>query len=640
MKKIFFAVAAIITSSQLQAQQDTVFIPLDEVVITASKFPQKQTQTGKSVTVINRETILQNQGKTLASVLNNQAGMMINGSENAPGTNLSVYTRGASSQYTAILINGMPVTDPSGVYSYFDLSTIPLEMVERVEVLKGGQSTLYGTDASAGVINIILKKTAEKKWALNGLLAAGTYNTAKAHIGASGHTGAFSYQLQYAHLNSKGFSAARDVKGNSGFDRDGLNQNSLRATLGYEKNNYALSVFSQYNKYTAGLDEGAFTDDRDYNFTLKNAITGVQSQLRFKKGSWIAQYSYQQHNRVNLNEDGYVPPTSFSPYFKSDFTGRNHFAETYVRLLPAENIQLVAGAELRRANAEQFNDFGFGPSTVGKDTLNNNTYGAYVSGAIQPNKAVNIEAGVRYTQHSEYGSNVNWNISPSVGVANGIRVFMNISTAFRAPSLDELFAPFYGNKDLDAEKSLSWDAGFSFSSTNKKIYTRLSAFSRRVKDVIVYRVTDPATFSGHYFNSNEQQEEGFETELTLNPCKNWQVTANYTNVQGRVKDGTKTEDNLYRRPKHLFNTRVQYRAGKNWLVATSLKAVGKRTDAGFPEPVQLSSYYTVDVYLQYQPAKSLTFFIDMRNLTDQVYFDINGYNNRRQNFMTGILLNF
>jgi vitamin B12 transporter len=639
MKKSFFAVAAFVYCSQLYAQQDTLYIPLDEVIITASKFPQKQTQTGKSVTVINNATILQNQGKSLASLLNNQAGMMVNGSENAPGTNLSIYTRGASSQYTAILINGMPVTDPSGVYSYFDISTIPIELVERVEVLKGGQSTLYGTDASAGVINIILKKSPAKKLALNGLLAAGTYNTVKANLGASGTSGHFSYQLQYAHLNSKGFSAARDVKGNSGFDHDGMNQQSLQASVGYQKNNYSISLFSHYNKYKAALDDAAFRDDRDYNFTLKNNITGVQSQLQFNKGSWIAQYSYQQHYRLNLNEDGYVPPGSFAPYAKSEFNGRNHFAETYVRFLPSEKVQLVAGAELRKANADQFSDFGFGPSTVGKDTLNNNTYGAYVSGAVQPNKAINIEAGVRYTKHSVYGSNVNWNINPSIGIANGIRVFVNLSTAFRAPSLDELFAPFYGNKDLGAEKSTSWDAGFSFVSTDKKFYTRLTAFNRRVKDVIVYQF-DPVTFIGNYINRNEQQEEGFESEMTYNPCKNWQFSANYTNVQGRVKDGTKSVENLFRRPKHLFNTRVQYTMNNKWLASIALKTVGKRADVAFPDPASLSRYYTADLYLQYQPVKNFTLFADVRNLTDQVYFDISGYNNRRLNVMAGVLLRF
>lgn len=639
MKQLFFSVAAVLMGSLLYAQ-DTLYTPLEEAVITASKFPQKQNQTGKSVIVINQQTLAQNQGKTLASVLNNQSGIMVNGAENAFGTNLSVYTRGASSQYTAILINGMPVTDPSGVYSYFDLTTIPIESVERVEILKGGQSTLYGTDASAGVINIILKKPAAKKLALNGLLAGGTYNTAKANAGASGQSGAFSYNAQYSYLNSKGFSAAHDVYGNNNFDRDGIDQNAIQASVGYTKNNYSLSIFSQYNKYTAGLDDATFRDDRDFNFTAKNLVSGLQSQLQFGKGAWIAQYSYQYHSRLNLNESGHVPVGSFTPYLRTVFTGKNHFGETYVRLTPSEKAQLVIGAELRRATADQNADYGFGPSTISKDTLNNNTYGGYVSGAFHPNKAVNLEAGIRYTSHSVYGSNVNWNFNPSIGIANGIRVFANVSTAFRAPSLDELYAPGYGNKDLGAETSTSWDAGFSFATANKKFYTRMAAFAREVKDVIVYQLIDPITFTGYYVNKNEQQEEGFEMELLLNPCKYWQISTNYTHVQGRVKDGAKSEDNLYRRPKNLLNTRIQYTMNNKWLAATSFKAVGKRTDLAFPDPVQLGSYYTVDLHLQYQPVKNLLVFADIRNITDQVYFDIYGYNNRRLNIMSGVLLKF
>jgi vitamin B12 transporter len=638
MKKSFFVVAALSITGQLTAQTDSAFTPLDEVVVTAGKFPQKQSQTGKVVVVINRETLLQNQGKTLAAVLNSQAGLLINGAENMTGTNLSVYSRGASAQYTAILINGMPVADPSGVYNTFDLNTLPVEQVERVEILKGGQSTLYGTDASAGVINIILKKPAAEKLTGSGHLAAGSYGTVKGNAALSGQSGAFQYNLGYAHQNSKGFSAANDPKGNQDFDRDGFTQNSLNAGVGYKKNDYSVNLFANYSKYKAALDDGAFRDDNDYDFTTKQIVAGLQSQLNFNKGAWIVQYNYQRQNRDILNDKNDVAPGSFTTYYKGGFKGRSHFAETYIRLLPVDKLQLVAGGDYRKANAGRSNDYGFGVSTESGDSIKNSMLSGYVSGAFQPNKAINIEGGVRYTNHSEYGSNINWNINPSIGVGNGIRVFANVSTAFRAPSLDELFAPFYGNRDLNAEKSLSWDAGFSFATPNKKISTRLTAFARRVKDVIVYKITNPVTFDGKYFNANEQQEEGFEAELHYKPAAQWMFTANYTNVQGRRKDGTKTEDNLYRRPKNLLNAQVQFTPNAKWLISTSLKAVSKRTDISFPDPVALGSYYTVDLYLQYKVAKAFTVYTDFRNLTNQQYFDIYGYNNRRFNMMAGILL--
>ena len=164
MKTKFFYIAACLGLAQLAllnsnalAQQRPV-ADLDEVVVTASRSPKKISEIGKVVRVISAETLAKSQGRTLPEILNNIAGITIGGNGSNPADVKAVYMRGASAANTLILIDGIPVNDASEISGEYNISAIPIDIIERVEILKGGNSTLYGSDAVAGVINIITKK--------------------------------------------------------------------------------------------------------------------------------------------------------------------------------------------------------------------------------------------------------------------------------------------------------------------------------------------------------------------------------------------------------------------------------------------------------------------------------------------------
>ncbi|HEY1871361.1 MAG TPA: TonB-dependent receptor plug domain-containing protein, partial [Chitinophagaceae bacterium] len=138
MKKKIFIVAAVLIGSRLIAQ-DSTSKALDEVVVTANKFLQKESGTGKVISVITKEQIMQSGGKDLSQLLNEQAGIIINGATSNTGTYKSVYMLGATSAYTLILLDGVPLNDPTGVGGTFDIRLLSLENVERIEILKGSQ---------------------------------------------------------------------------------------------------------------------------------------------------------------------------------------------------------------------------------------------------------------------------------------------------------------------------------------------------------------------------------------------------------------------------------------------------------------------------------------------------------------------
>ena len=286
--------------------QDSSVNQLDEVVVTANKFEQKQSTTGKVITVINKELIEKSSGKTLTQLLNEQAGIVINGALNNQGTVQTVYTRGASSGRTLILLDGIPVNDPSAINNEFDLNLLALSNIERIEICKGAQSTLYGSDAVAGVINIITtKQNVSKPFNGTATVNAGNYNALKGNAQLYGKAGKFNYTARYGRIYTGGFSAAKDTTNgtNGKFDNDMYNGEITNAQVTYQATNaLMLRTFVLYSRYKTGIDYSGFTDDKDFFVNNQNFLTGAGFRYQKKVFSIAGNYQYSELRRHFIND--------------------------------------------------------------------------------------------------------------------------------------------------------------------------------------------------------------------------------------------------------------------------------------------------------------------------------------------------
>jgi len=638
-KKILFA-AACFTGSALFAQDSSKI--LNPVIITANKFPQKQSTTGKVITVITKDQIEKSGGKTVAQLLNEQAGITINGALNNLGANQTIYLRGASAGRMLILIDGIPAYDPSFINNDFDLNLLSLNNVESIEVCRGAQSTLYGSDAVAGVINIItIKKDIAKPFNVKATASAGSYGTVKGNVQLYGKAGKLTWSARYAKLTSKGFSAAYDSTGKKNFDNDKFNGDVSNVLLQYQlSNEISFKTFLQYSNYKTDLDASAFTDEKDYSVKNKSLMTGAGFHYQKNNINLTGNYQYSENKRNYFNDSLDVP--GFSKFSTDDYFSKSQFVELFSSIGLGKNFTFLEGADYRYSSFHSrfFSLSSFGPFTsLFKDTSHSQAslYASILYHAL--NDKLNIELGGRLNVHSRYGSNSTYTFNLSYNIDEHYRIFGSLATGFKAPSLYQLFSSS-GNTNLQPEKSKTYEIGFQ--QQYEKITNRIVYFNRDIKNGIDFNNN---TFK--YFNIAKQNVNGIEVESKIIFVKKLAVTFNYTYLKPKEENQSRItfKDSVYtyllRRPENNFNISAAYNFDNGLYISVSGKYVGKRYDAGAYQvkDVQLDSYFLMNAYAEYKFKKYIKLFADAQNVTNKKFFDVAGYNSIPFLFTGGITFN-
>ncbi|WP_336516043.1 TonB-dependent receptor plug domain-containing protein [Pollutibacter soli] len=647
-RHLLFLTTAFFITQLLHAQQDSSSKALDEVVVTANRFPQKQNSTGKVLTVIGRTEIERNSGRTLSELLIQQSGVTIVGANNALGTNQDIYMRGAATGNTLILIDGVPCYDPSNIASTFDINHIPLQTIERIEILKGAQSTVYGSDAVAGVINIITKKNNSKPVSVFGNLTAGSYDTYRFGAGLHGSSGKNSYQAQYEHLRSAGFSAAYDSTDKADWDNDGFQQNVASAAYQLRiTDKLEWRINGKYSHYNYDLDASAFVDEKDYTGKNENIQAGTGFTWKYNKGSIVANYNFNNSKRNYIDDSLFV--SGFTTFSTQYYLGKTQFAELYANHQLNDQHSLLAGIDYRRQQTDQdyYSLSGFGPyeTHLSGDSAKASIFSGYASYFLKDFHHFFLEAGLRYNHHSRFGNNLTFSINPSYALEN-LKFFANVSSAFKAPSLYQLYDAASGNQSLKPEKSTTYEAGIQNFSFKRKWDTRIVFFHRNIRDGIEYSYADYK-----YFNNNQQKDYGIEVESRFR-ADNWNAGVNYTYLTGEVNTlkyaydpatfsyvvtGDTIYNNLFRRPKHQFNVHGGVNVTKALYLALNARFTGKRYEPRFMEsPLEMEAYKTFDLHAEYRILKQLVLFGDLNNMFNEKYADIRGYQARERNFNVGL----
>lgn len=622
-KKIILVLAGVLCSLSLNAQstqQTADTLELKQVIVTASKIPTSLRATTKPVLVIDEQTISNNPGKDLAQLLSEQSGIYVNGAYSNGGKDRATYLQGASTRYTLFLIDGLPVYDPSTIGGVFDIRNLSLESVERIEVVKGSMSTLYGSDAIAGVVNIITKEAGGNDISLNAQSSIGSFGTYKNQVGVNGSNEGGSFSIVYSRDESDGISEARDsltsaqrqAQNLAAFDNDGYVKNTVSVKTSVEPmEGLTISPRLLINSFEGDYDDGAFNDaPNKYDSDFFNPAITIQ--YRLGKFSFRNDYSYANTNRKNVAS------------FGGEYEGKLFNYDAFGTYSPSDLLRVLAG-------------FNYQNMEIGSFERTSDLYSPYLTLRLMDAAGFNGEAGLRFNKHSEFGDHLTVSGSLSYQLSQSIKVLSSVGTGFKTPTLDELYGPFGANADLQPEESLYFNFGTEVNLPENNLAFTANFFVRSIDDIIIYGTQG-------YVNQDEQNNKGLELFASYSPLPELKLQASFDYLTGTsVVNGQET-DNLLRRPNTKLVLGGSIIPVQGLSISVQGSYLGERDDVFYKpdfssEIITLEEVFLLNLNASYSLLyDQVSIFADINNLLDADYQEIYGYNTMGINYRAGIRL--
>ena len=595
-------------SAGAQAGEDTV--PLETMVITANRTETKEKEVGSSLTVITADEIQKRQVFTVAEALRLVPGIDVINSGGL-GRQTNVFTRGAGSGQTLVLVDMVEMNDPSSPNGAFDFANLMVDNIERIEVLRGGESSLYGSDAIGGVINIITKKgKGGPKFSLSG--QGGTYNTFKTIGTASGQVKDVNYALSASETQSHDFSSAETLWGNP--ERDLYRNTTVDGRFGWDVNkdlDFGASV--RYNDGLTGLDTYqevepyAPVDALGYTSSTSEVYTRGFSHIKLFEGFWEQTFAvaYSNTRRQTVWPDdpktyGYsVEEISTGTKIKGDWQNVLHLTTKNDLMVGVENEQ------------DQFQNISTNP-TAGYNTYN--TQGYYLTDRFSLFDRSFTTASVRYTDNSKSGSLATWSITEALLMDEiGMKLKGNYGTGFKVPTLFEIYSPNYGNTNLVAETSNNWDVGFEQGFFEKRVQFGATYFNNQFNNLIQPGIKFVAE------NIGKATAQGAETFIQVQPLDVLTLRANYTYDYTRnLDDNTQ----LVYRPQNKVNFETNYQLTSKINLNLVVIAVGEKPGVSH---INVPGYAIANLAGSYTVTKNVKLFSRIDNLFNKNYQEAYGF---------------
>jgi len=595
-------VAGMAVSVAAQGRDTTL---LEPIVVTATRTPTPADRLGNRVTVLTEADLRASGYATVAEALQGLAGLTV-ARTSGPGSATSLFLRGGESDYVKVLVDGVPLNEPGGAY---DFANLTVDNVERIEIVRGPTSVLYGSDAVSGVVQLVTR-TGGTRYA--GGIRGGSSAALEADADVGGEAGMASWAVTGAWRRADGLYPI-----NSGYD-NGTVAGRLRAAPG-AATSAELTVRHTSAEYRYPTDGAGNVVDA--NQRQRTTSTALGLQLGRRIGSRLDAHLAVRSHAIG---GGFDDPMDGS----GDTLGAYQYRS--VRDLDRRLVDLSAdwaarpdltvtgggGYEYQRDRSTDEGMTELGPYGSTADAHRHNWAG--YAEAVLDRGPLAITVGSRVDRNERFGTFVTWRASANIAVRDGMRAYASSGSAFKEPTFFEQFGGSYvvGNPDLAPERALSWEAGLEQVLFGARVRLSASYFGQRFRDLIQYSYSPVTPGGANYVNVAAADADGIEVEGRAIPVPGVQVMAQYTYLRTRVTDAGvlpdddaafRLGDRLLRRPTHAAALDLRWDVGRARLRG-ALRWTGSRADADFSAfpatRVELPAFAVMDVGAAFRPFPS------------------------------------
>ena len=611
-------VALLVLACAVQQPQDTV--ELKPVVVTATRVAVPADLVAAAVTVLRGRDLVAQGIRTVAQALETVPGAHV--VETASfGGQTSLFTRGGESDYTKVLLDGVPLNQAGGG---IDLAHLTLDNVDRIEIVRGPVSVLYGSDAMTGVVQIFTRSR-QGPTRLAAELHAGTYGSTQGAIDMEGGTARMSYSVRVSRFSADGLYPYNNQYRNSVASARIQVRPDARsdASLTYRYGDDVYHFPTDFRGFP--VDSNQRSAERGPVLSL-SAGRLIGDHLEARIGGAI------REARLFYNDEPDSPGES-GTFWSKDWVRRAN-ANALLTLRTREAVAVTGGVEYedqRQRGTSEFNAFSNPPVNVRRTNT-----GFFTQALISAGRSA-ITVGGRLDDNSQFGTHGTYRAGLVYRVRGETRLRVSVGTGFKEPSFFENYATGFvlGNPDLDPERSRSWEIGI------ERAAISLTYFNQRFRDLIEYNPAPPPG-EPNYFNVGAAIANGIEASVSTSIATQLALSLNYTYLHTRVeKSGTPSDPNalfvpgkpLLRRPAHTLAPQLAATLGQRARVTLGVRWVGKRDDVG-AQRVTLDSYARVNLSGEYTMGR-VVFSGKLENALNDQSQEINGFRPRGRTVMIG-----